>query len=127
MTEQKKQRDKLRLDYIGFVLQAYHLLPYLTVQDQFTLVDKVKSTGNLSADELAEVLESLGISDLVHKYPPELSGGQQQRVAIARALYPNPAVILADEPTAALDGPRVQVVLIFSRVWQWNTANPSSS
>ncbi|WP_288531740.1 ABC transporter ATP-binding protein [uncultured Secundilactobacillus sp.] len=106
----KKQRDRLRLDYIGFVLQAYHLLPYLTVQDQFTLVDKVKPTGNLSADELTEVLESLGISDLVHKYPPELSGGQQQRVAIARALYPDPAVILADEPTAALDGPRVQVV-----------------
>lgn len=106
----KKQRDALRLDAIGFVLQAYHLLPYLTVADQFTLVDKVKPKNNLSKEELNTVLEKLGIKNLLHKYPSELSSGQQQRVAIARALYPDPAIILADEPTAALDGPRVKVV-----------------
>lgn len=106
----KKQRDALRLDSIGFVLQTYHLLPYLTVADQFKLVDKVKPNGNLSKAELDEVLETLGIEQLINKYPGELSGGQQQRVAIARALYPNPAIILADEPTAALDGSRVKVV-----------------
>lgn len=106
----KKQRDALRLDSIGFVLQAYHLLPYLTVADQFKLVDKVKPNGNLSKAKLDEVLETLGIEQLINKYPGELSGGQQQRVAIARALYPNPAIILADEPTAALDGSRVKVV-----------------
>ena len=106
----KKQRDALRLDSIGFVLQAYHLLPYLTVADQFKLVDKVKPNGNLSKAELDEVLETLGIEQLINKYPGELSGGQQQRVAIARALYPNPAIILADEPTAALDGSLVKVV-----------------
>lgn len=106
----KKQRDALRLDSIGFVLQAYHLLPYLTVAEQFKLVDKVKPNGNLSKAELDEVLETLGIEQLINKYPGELSGGQQQRVAIARALYPNPAIILADEPTAALDGSRVKVV-----------------
>lgn len=106
----KKQRDALRLDSIGFVLQAYYLLPYLTVADQFKLVDKVKPNGNLSKAELDEVLETLGIEQLINKYPGELSGGQQQRVAIARALYPNPAIILADEPTAALDGSRVKVV-----------------
>ncbi|WP_203623624.1 MULTISPECIES: ABC transporter ATP-binding protein [unclassified Lacticaseibacillus] len=106
----KKQRDALRLDAIGFVLQAYHLLPYLTVADQFKLVDKVKPNGNLSKEQLDEVLATLGIQNLVHKYPGELSGGQQQRVAIARALYPDPAIILADEPTAALDSARVEVV-----------------
>lgn len=106
----KKQRDALRLDSIGFVLQAYHLLPYLTVADQFKLVDKVKPNGNLSKAKLDEVLETLGIEQLINKYPGELSGGQQQRMAIARALYPNPAIILADEPTAALDGSRVKVV-----------------
>lgn len=82
----------------------------MTVADQFKLVDKVKPNGNLSKAELDEVLETLGIEQLINKYPGELSGGQQQRVAIARALYPNPAIILADEPTAALDGSRVKVV-----------------
>lgn len=106
----KKARDALRLDQIGFVLQAYHLLPYLTVKDQFKLVDKVKPQGNLDTAGLDAVLETLGIADLLAKYPGDLSGGQQQRVAIARALYPDPAIILADEPTAALDSERVAVV-----------------
>ena len=105
-----KKRNGLRLNRIGFVLQAYNLVPFLTVVEQFTLVDKVKKQNNLLRDELNDLLKQLGITDLVKKYPSELSGGQQQRAAIARALYANPEILLADEPTASLDTRNVEEV-----------------
>lgn len=105
----EKQRDEIRLNQIGFVLQSYNLLSYLSVADQFALVDRVHK-GNLSPDRLEKLLQELGIEQLVNKFPDKLSGGQNQRVAIARALYTDPAIILADEPTAALDSERVKVV-----------------
>ena len=96
----KAQRDQLRLNQIGFVLQSYNLVPYLKVKEQFEFVDKIKHEGNLDQKELADLLDQLGISQLVNQFPGELSGGQTQRVAIARALYANPDIVLADEPTA---------------------------
>ena len=105
-----KAADDFRLKHIGFVLQSYSLVPYLTVAEQFQLVNKVKKAGNLPPKQFDNDLNRLGITSLLDKYPGELSGGQSQRVAIARALYANPDFILADEPTAALDSARVQEV-----------------
>lgn len=106
----KKEQSRIRLNKIGFVLQSYNLIPFLTVREQFTFVQKIKND-NLPKDELEQLLDDLGLSQLLDKYPNQLSGGQKQRVAIARALYTDPDYILADEPTAALDTERSSEVI----------------
>ena len=106
----KKQQTKLRLEKIGFILQSYNLVPFLTVEEQFKFVDKLKKQ-NLTEQKLHELLSDLGLLELLKKYPNQLSGGQKQRVAIARALYTDPDYILADEPTAALDTDRSMKVI----------------
>ncbi|ANZ57398.1 peptide ABC transporter ATP-binding protein [Fructilactobacillus lindneri] len=105
-----KARDQFRLNQIGFILQAHTLVPYLTVRDQFVLVDKVRPEGNMSAAELQNLTDRLGVSRVVDHFPNELSGGQSQRVAIIRGIYTKPNIILADEPTASLDEQRVTEV-----------------
>jgi putative ABC transport system ATP-binding protein len=96
---------KLRREHVGFVFQSYHLFPTLTAADNVRLALDVR--GENSARAIAKTKEALAKVGLAHKsnsYPLELSGGEQQRVAIARAIVGNASAILADEPTAALDG-----------------------
>jgi len=114
----EKQRVKLRREKIGFTFQSNNLIPYLSasenVQFMLRLNGKLNRAGKLRSDEL---LARLGLSDRLHNLPAQMSGGQQQRVAIARALIHNPAVVLADEPTASLDTERAfQVVETFAHL-----------
>ncbi|GMA15658.1 ABC transporter ATP-binding protein [Deinococcus metallilatus] len=114
-----------RLEHLGFVLQSSNLIPYLTMREQLTLVPRLAGSNSREAARQAdELLRTLGLLDRARHYPDALSGGQRQRVAIARALMNDPALILADEPTASLDGTRGrEVVRMLAReVHEWGKA-----
>jgi putative ABC transport system ATP-binding protein len=93
---------RFRRDRIGFVFQFFHLLPNLTVLENVLIPAQLRSRESAEAPG-RNLLTQLGIADLADRYPARLSGGQQQRVAIARALINKPTLLLADEPTGALD------------------------
>jgi putative ABC transport system ATP-binding protein len=99
-----EQLAKLRRDHIGFIFQSYHLFPTLTALDNVRLALDVRGEHGWSASRRAkEALKTVGLAHKIKSFPSELSGGEQQRVAIARAIVGNAPIILADEPTAALD------------------------
>lgn len=100
----KSELAEIRLYKIGFVFQAYNLIPVLTALEnvEFTMI-LMKIPENERRKRALAVLEELKIAELANKRPYQMSGGEQQRVAVARAIVTNPAVVLADEPTANLD------------------------
>ena len=95
---------------IGFVFQSYNLVPVLSVYDNIVLPIQLDG-GRVDETYVDQVIEALGLEQMLDRLPNQLSGGQQQRVAIARALATKPAILLADEPTGNLDSRTSQDVL----------------
>jgi putative ABC transport system ATP-binding protein len=103
---------RLRRERMGVIFQSYNLIPFLTVLENVELILTLNDVSREEAQSRAmELLEYLEIAHRWHHYPSEISGGEQQRVAIARALANRPKVLLADEPTAALDTERGKIVM----------------
>ncbi|MEI9814711.1 MAG: ABC transporter ATP-binding protein [Acidobacteriota bacterium] len=100
----------LRRDHFGFIFQGFNLFPALTARENVAIMCKLKNVAN-PKQRAEELLAQVGLAAKVHSHPADLSGGQKQRVAIARALAGDPRIILADEPTAALDSVSGRTVL----------------
>jgi len=101
---EKGELADLRLRHIGFVFQAYNLIPVLSAIENVEFVMQLQGVPAAERTRKArEILTEVGLEGLEHRRPGELSGGQQQRVAVARAIVSEPALVLADEPTANLD------------------------
>lgn len=109
----EKEVASFRRKNLGFVFQDFNLLDTLTIEENISLaltIQKEKDNMNI-AEVTKKVMRELGIEEIAHKYPYEVSGGQKQRCACARALIHHPKLILADEPTGALDSKSAQMLL----------------
>ena len=108
----ERRLPAIRRDRIGFIFQAFNLFPTLTALQNVALALDLRGiTGRTARDRAAVLLDQVGLSAKRDAYPADLSGGQKQRVAIARALTGDPPIILADEPTAALDSQSGRTVM----------------
>ena len=107
-----KNIAKFRRENLGFIFQDFNLLDTLTIHENIALALTINRTKKTEIDgKVLKVAKELGIEDLLSKYPYEVSGGQKQRTACARALITNPKLILADEPTGALDSRSAQMLI----------------
>ena len=108
----RRDLRRLRLDKIGFIFQSHNLLPFLSATDNVVIVLQLAGYDQaLARKRSIDLLDYLEVGNRRNAFPAKLSGGEAQRVAIARALANRPRIILADEPTAALDSKRAQIVM----------------
>lgn len=113
-----EQLARLRRDHIGFIFQSYNLFPTLSALENVRIALDVRGEkGFKAAARAEEVLRDVGLGQRLKNHPANLSGGEQQRVAVARAIATSPSVVLADEPTAALDSENgEQVMALLARI-----------
>lgn len=111
----RRRRADLRLHSLGFVFQAYNLVPVLTARENVEFVLELQGVGSERSRRAMEILDQLGLAEFADRRPNEMSGGQQQRVAVARAVASKPRLVLADEPTANLDGENAEILLTMMR------------